>query len=67
MAQNIIQCHDNNIQKQMCIKNLFYNNDTYLIYKLQREKIGQKIHVLSISQIGPIPTKWELFLLCTRE
>ena len=28
---------------------------------------GRKMYVIYTSQIGPIPTKWELFLLCTRE
>ena len=34
-AQNIIQCHDNNIWKQMCIKKLSYSTETYLWYNVQ--------------------------------
>ena len=56
-AQNIIQCCDNNIWKQMCIKNLSYSTETYLRYNVQREKTGRKIHVSYISQIVPIPTE----------
>ena len=41
----------------MCIKNLCYSTDTYLQYNVQRVKTGQKIHVRSTSQIGPIPEK----------
>ena len=66
-AQNIIQCHDNNIWKQVCIKKLSYSNETNLQYNLQREETGWKIHVRSISQIGPIATKKELDSQCTRE
>ena len=29
-AQIIIQCHDNNIGKQMSIKNLYYGTETYI-------------------------------------
>ena len=66
-VQNIIQCHDNNIWKQIYIKDLCYSTETYLQYKVQRGKTGWKIHVRSTSRTVPIPTKWELFLLCTRE
>ena len=54
-SQIIIQCHDNNIRKQMFIRDLSYSNDTYLQYNVQRKKSGQKIHMRSILQIGPIP------------
>ena len=36
--QNIIQCHNNKIWKQMCIRNLCYITQTYLQYNVQREK-----------------------------
>ena len=36
--QNIIQCHNNNIWKQMCIKKLCYSTETYLRYNVQRGK-----------------------------
>ena len=35
-AQNIIQCHDNNIWKQMFIKKLSYSTETYLQYNIWR-------------------------------
>ena len=57
MAQIIIQCHDNNIRKKICIKNLYYSNETYFWYNVQRGGTGQKIHMSSISRIGPNPTK----------
>ena len=34
-AQNIIQYHDKNIWKQMCITKLYYSNETYLQYNVQ--------------------------------
>ena len=37
-VQNIFQCYDNNISKQMCIKTLCYSTDTYLQLNVQREK-----------------------------
>ena len=37
-VQNIIECHNNNIWKQMCIKILCYSTETYLWYNVQREK-----------------------------
>ena len=36
-AQNTIQCHDNNIWKQMCIKELSYSTETYLQFQLTKE------------------------------
>ena len=42
MAQYIIQCHDNKIWKQMCIKKSFYSTDTYLRYRIRRGKTGEK-------------------------
>ena len=56
-AQNITQCHDNKIRKQICIKKLSHITETYLRYNLQRGKTGRKIHVSSTSEIGPIPKK----------
>ena len=56
-SQNIIECHDKNIWKYMCIKNLSYSTDTYLRYNYQREKTGRNIHLRYILRIGPIPTK----------
>ena len=56
-AQNIIQCYDINIWKQMCIKKLSYSTYTYIRYNVQRGKKGQKIHVSSTLRIGPIPKK----------
>ena len=38
----------------MCIKNLSYITETYLRYNVQMGNTGRKIHVSSISQIGPI-------------
>ena len=35
MAQKIIQFHDNNIWKQMCIKKLSYGTDTYIWYNVK--------------------------------
>ena len=35
-VQNIIQFHDKNIWKQMCIKNLCYSTETYLQYTVLR-------------------------------
>ena len=35
-VHNIIQCHDNNIWKQICTKILCYSNETYLQYNVQR-------------------------------
>ena len=66
-AQNITQYHDNNIWKHICIKQLSYSTETYLRYNAESKKVVRKIHVISTSWIGPIPTKYELFLLCTRE
>ena len=60
-AQTIIQCHDNNIWKQICIKKLSYSPETYLRYNVQRGKTGQKIHVSSKSRIGPIPTNKTMY------
>ena len=37
-VQNIIQCHDKNIWKQMCTKKLSYNTETYLRYNVLRGK-----------------------------
>ena len=37
-VQNIIQCHDNNIWKQMCIIKLCYSTETYILYTVQRRK-----------------------------
>ena len=66
-VQKIIQWYDNNIWKHMRIKKLCYSTYTYLRYYAQRGNPGWNIHVSSISRIGPIPTKWEFVLLCTRE
>ena len=51
----------------MCIKLLCCSTETYLRNNVQTKKTGQNIYVSSTSQIGPIPTKYVLFLLCTRE
>ena len=40
----------------MCIKDLSYITETYLQSNV-KIKTGQKIHMSSISQIGPIPIK----------
>ena len=56
-GKNIIQCHDNNILKQMCIKNLCYSIETYLRYNVQGGETVQNIHVISTSRIVPIPKK----------
>ena len=37
-VQNIVQCHDNKILKQMCIKNLCYTTETYLRYNTQKNR-----------------------------
>ena len=41
-SQNIIQYHDNNIWKQMCIKKVSYSTETYLQYNVHREKNVKK-------------------------
>ena len=60
-SPNIIRCHDNNIWKQICIKNLSCSTDTYLWSNIQRKERSRKIYMSSISQIGHIPKKYELF------
>ena len=37
-AQIIIQYHDNNIWKKMCIENLSYSTENYIQYNVQMEK-----------------------------
>ena len=61
MVQNIIQCHDNNIWKHMCIKSLCYITETYLRYYVQRGNTGRNLHMSSTSRIGPIPTNMNVF------
>ena len=41
-AQNIIQCHYNNIWKYMCIKKLSYRTETYLRSNVQIKKQVEK-------------------------
>ena len=60
-VQNIIQCHDNNILKQMCIKILCCSTETYIWYNVQRGKTGRNIYVSSKSRIGPIPKNKGMF------
>ena len=43
-------------ENRCVFKNILYT-ETYLRYNIQRGKTGQKIHVISTSQIGPIPKK----------
>ena len=66
-VQNIIQYHDNNIWKQMCLKMFCYRKETYFWYYVQGGNPGQNLHESSTSWIGPIPKNYELFPLCTRE
>ena len=54
------------ILRAFIVRYQYYINDTYLQYNVQRGETGRKIHVRSTSRIGPIPTKQELFFLCTR-
>ena len=42
--------------------NLYYINETYLQSNAQTKEICRKVHVSSISRIGPIPKKWGFFL-----
>ena len=65
-VQNIIQCHDNNIWKQMCIKELSYSTETYLQYNLQRKinrsKNTCELHITNWSysyKLGIVFTMYE--------
>ena len=54
--------------ENICVlKKLCNSTETHLRYYFQGVNTGQNLHESSTSLIGPVPTKYELFLLCTRE
>ena len=47
----------------MCIKNLSYITDAYLLFRVQRKETGWKIQMSYISRIGPIPKNSDYFAM----
>ena len=51
----------------MCVSKIYLMVHRPVFNPTHRKKTGQKIHMSSISQIGPIPMKNKYFSINTRE